>query len=317
MEWIYYVIYAVGACVFFWLSVNLGIAIYLYYHLLVRTKDDKWSRTCSEKDDEEQVKMYDLGEEWAKPFMDKKIDVKITNDGFDLYGEYLDFGFDKTVIIIPGRTEGCRYSYFFAPPYYESKYNILVIDNRCHGLSGGKFNCLGLKEYKDILAWAKFINETYKIDNIVLHGICIGSATALYALLSDNCPKYLKAMVADGMYVNFKESTKNHIIEMKKPVYPCLSFFILIFRLRTRRNPVKNGPIKLINKLDRPILFIYSVEDLYSTKEKGQLLYDTCTSKKRIRFFPKGAHSRVRINNTIDYDKTIIDFLNDVNDGGI
>ncbi len=297
--------------ILFWISSYFIIAFIVYRITLVRTSPEKWSRQCSITDDEEQVAMYKQSEIWLSAFIDKKTDVDIVSDGFHLFGEYLDFGCDKAVIIIAGRTEGCKYSYYFAEPYRKAGYNVLVIDNRAHGLSEGKYNSLGLKEYSDIVAWGKFLHEEKHNQKIVLHGICIGSATALYALISDRCPDYMVGMVADGMYVDFKETTKNHMIEQNRPVYPCLNLLMWYFKLFTKEDAVKNGPIQVIGKLKKPILFIYSKKDIYSLPEKGQLLYDTCQSKKKLVWFEKGAHSKVRINNQEKYDNTVIEYLNE------
>lgn len=297
--------------ILFWISSYFIIAFIVYWKTLVRTSPEKWSRECSIKDDGEQAAMYAQAETWLTPYLDKKTDVDIINDGFHLYGEYIDFGFDKAVIIIAGRTEGCRYSYYFAEPYRKAGYNILAIDNRSHGLSDGKYNCLGLKEYSDIIAWGKFLHDSKNIKQIVLHGICIGSATALYALISERCPEYMVGMVADGMYTDFRETTKNHMIEQKRNIFPCLDLIMWFFKIFTKEDAVKNGPIQVIGKLKKPILFIYSKEDIYSVPEKGQLLYDTCQSQKKLAWFDKGAHSKVRINNTQKYDDTIMEYLNE------
>ena len=148
--------------VLFWISSYFIIAFIVYWKTLVRTSPEKWTRECSIKDDDEQVSMYKQAELWLTSCIDKKSEVDIVNDGFHLYGEYIDFGFDKAVIIIAGRTEGCKYSYYFAEPYYRAGYNILAIDNRAHGLSDGKYNCLGLKEYSDIIAWGEYLHDKKK-----------------------------------------------------------------------------------------------------------------------------------------------------------
>lgn len=300
----------VASLLLFWFASYFIVAYIVYRITLVRTSKEKWSRECSLKEDAEQVSMYREAESWLALHSDKKTDVDIVNEGFHLFGEYVDFGFDKAVIIIAGRTEGCKYAYYFAEPYRRAGYNILAIDNRAHGLSDGKYNSLGLKEYSDIIAWGKFLHEQKKIQQIVLHGICIGSATALYTLISERCPSYMAGMVADGMYSDFKETTKNHMIEQNRPIQPCLNLFMWFFKLFTKEDAVKNGPIRVIHKLKKPILFIYSKEDIYSVPEKGQLLYDTCISeKKQLVWFEKGGHSRVRINNQEKYDNTIVDYL--------
>lgn len=300
-----------ASLILFWIASYFIVAAVVYRILLVRTSPKKWSRECSIQDDEEQRQMYTVGNAWHDRYGDKVRDVSITSDGFRLFGEYVDFGFEKAVIIIAGRTEGCKYSYYFAEPYRVAGYNVLVIDNRCHGLSEGKYVSLGLKEYRDILKWGEFLHNEFNNKTIVLHGICIGSATALYALTAKECPDYFGGMVADGMYVDFKESIKNHMIEQKrKNINTCLKLLVLYFKWITGKDMVSQGPIHCIGQLKKPILFIYSKEDIYSVPEKGQELYDTCQCKKELAWFDRGAHSRVRINNTEKYDNTVVGFLN-------
>lgn len=301
----------IGSGILFWISSYFIIAAVVYRILLVRTSPEKWSRECSAEEEDEQKRMYSEGNAWHERYHDKISEVKIVSDGLNLFGEYADFGYEKAVIIIAGRTEGCKYSYYFAEPYRVAGYNVLVIDNRCHGLSDGKYVSLGLKEYKDIIRWGQLLHDKYSNNKIVIHGICIGSATALYALTSKECPSYFAGMVADGMYVDFRESMKNHMIEQeRKNINICLNLLTLYFKLLTGKNMVKQGPIHCIDKLEKPILFIYSKKDRYSVPEKGQLLYDKCKSEKELVWFDYGAHSKVRINNTEKYDNAVTSFLN-------
>lgn len=308
--WLIILLAVIGGGVLFYLFTWFLIPLIVYRVLLVRTKPDKWTRKCTMEEDPEQLEMYRQAEEWIAQNEDKMTPVHIKNDGFNLYGEYVNFGFDKAVMIIPGRTEACRYSYYYAEPYKRAGYNVLVIDNRCHGLSEGKYNTLGLKEYSDIIAWSKMLHDEYGNKTVVLHGVCIGSATALYALISPQRLDYMVGMVAEGMYTNFRETTKNHMQEKKQMIYPYLDIIMLYFRIATKQNAIKYGPIKVIKNLKTPILFIYSKQDNYSRPDKAQLLYDACGSPdKRIAWFEKGRHSRVRINDQEGYDKSVLDFL--------
>ena len=54
---------------------------------------------------------------------------------------------------------------------------------------------------------------------------------------------------------------------------------------------------------------IHSKEDKFSLPEKAQELYDKCSAPKKLVWFDHGAHSHIRINNVLEYDKTIKDFL--------
>ncbi len=308
--WLWIVLGVIGAILLFFIFPTMLISNVIFTVLFIRNKKDKWTRTVS-WDNEEQRQMFKIGEEWGEKYKEYLTQVSITSCKFKLVGDYFDFGNKKAVIVIPGRMEAGTYSYYFSEPYRIAGYNVLAIDNRSHGLSEGRYNTIGLKEYVDILNWAKFLHEEKGIEEIVLHGICIGSATALYALTSKDCPSYLKAMTADGMYVNFHESLKNHLIEKKKPVFPFTQEIMMMMFLVAGRSAKVHGPINEIKKLNKPILFIYSKEDIYSVPELGQKLYDTCPSPKRIAWFPHGEHSHVRINQTEGYDEAVINFLKD------
>jgi esterase/lipase len=62
--------------------------------------------------------------------------------------------------------------------------------------------------------------------------------------------------------------------------------------------------------IDIPILFIWSVKDIFCVKSKGEELFEACASKyKSLRFFPEGRHSHVRSTQEAEYDEVIAQFL--------
>ena len=279
--------------------------------LFTRTSPEKWNRTVNFPDDPEYLGIVRGGEAWAAEHAGVMKDVSVSNDGLRLAAQYYDFGNDRAVVLIPGRTEGCTYACYFAEPYRKAGYNVLAVDSRAHGRSEGRYNCLGLKEYRDLLEWGKFLHDSCGMKSIVCHGVCIGSATALYAFTSDGCPSYFTAMVADGMFMTFRESFREHLVQDKRPVFPFIDIFFMLFRLRTGVKAGSYGPVDCIGRMHRPILFIHSREDVFSLPDKARLLYDKCPSvQKKFVFFDKGRHSFVRINNTEKYDLAVTDFLN-------
>ncbi len=286
------------------------LAAILYSTLLVRTKPDKWGRECSIPDDEEYRRMFDIGVAWNEEHKSRSREVSVTSDGFRLAGEYFDFGGKTAAIIIPGRMESLLYSYYFAEPYRAAGCNVLVIDNRSHGLSEGRFCSLGYKEYRDLIKWSRLLTEELGNERVVLHGICIGSSAALFALTSPDCPPSIAGMVADGMYPTFYESFKNHMIEDHRPLFPLLYLTMLYIRVFSGANVVSDGPIKRISGLKKPILFLHSREDVYSLPKEAERLYGLCGSKDKVLvWFARGAHSRLRINAPEKYDAAIEAFI--------
>ena len=297
-----------GAFLLFYVIPTLLIYNIIYTVLFVRNKKDKWGREVS-WDEPEQKRMFAEGKQWGDENEKYRKSVGITSDKFKLVGEYFDFGYKKAVIVIPGRMGSGTYSYYFSDPYKKAGYNVLAIDNRSHGLSEGRYNTIGLKEYRDIINWAKYLHDLEGIEQVVIHGICIGSATGLYACIAEDSPDYIKALVADGMYLDFHESLDAHLVERHKPKFPFTMEIMGMMSIVAGKSAKKNGPIRVIHKLTKPILFIYSKEDTYSTH--GELLFDTCSAPKRLVWFDHGAHSHVRINAPEKYDATIQEFLKD------
>ncbi len=311
MNWeIFWIV--VGALILFgvgfYLFSTVVAAFIVYRETLVRKHKDMWGRTVSFNSE----RMHNMDREglaWQREHDAFKKEVHIVNKGLNLYGEYYDLGFDKAVMILSGRTESLRYGYYFARPYSESGFNVLVVDPRAHGLSDGKYNTVGFEESGDALSWTEYIHETFGMDTIIFHGICIGAAGGMYAITSDNCPDYIKGLVTEGMFVNFRESVKNHLIERKKLMFPILECIDMWMKHYTGHS-FCFGPINVIHKMNKPLLMLQSLEDKYSTAENAKKLYAACGSEnKQLVLFEKGDHSMLRITDTEKYDATIKAFL--------
>ena len=280
----------------------------IYTQTLKRRSKEQWGRNPTFQS-ELSKQMDKEGLNWQKQHQAYKQDVHIFNQGLNLYGEYYDLGFDKAVMILSGRTDSLRYGYYFAKPYADAGFNILVIDSRAHGLSDGEYNTLGFEESKDAIAWVKFLEQTYSIKIVVFHGICIGAAGGMLAITSPDCPDCVKGIVTEGMFANFGESMKNHLIERKKlwfPVMQCIDFWCKKYTGHSMRK----GPIDVISSLSKPLLMIQSKMDPYSTVDNAKILYDLCpTEDKKLVLYDRGGHSMLRVTDTQKYDSEITLFL--------
>lgn len=290
---------------------TVPIAKRVYMEQLVKTDEEKWGRVCSCIENEEQVAMWESGLLWAEKNKDKMEEVHIVNDSLNLYGEFYRFSESrKCVIILPGRCECLKYSYYFALPYENSGFNILVIDSRAHGLSDGIYNTIGLKESEDLLAWTRFIIEKYSINEIYYHGICVGTASCLGAMTDNNCPEEVKGLVTEGCFTSFKETFLRHMKELGRPTFPVLGLVMYFIKKYAGADYKKVAPIKLVKKLHQRVLFLYGEKDVFSIPAKSKELFAATASKdKQLKWFSKGGHSHLRINNTEEYDKTIEEFL--------
>ena len=310
------ILIALAALLLFGVIPTMAIAVHVFRQHLVRPGKDAWNRgVCGFPDNEENAAMFLEGMEWFHRNEDCAREVSVESDGLHLCGQYFDFGFTRSVIILAGRAEALTYSYYFAEPYRDFGYNVLVIDNRATGLSDGRVNCTGLKEYRDLQAWIRLLHEGLGNETVLLHGICIGACTSMLAVTDENCPPCVEGLVTDGMFTTFAETFRTHMIELGRPVFPVCMECMLLLHLVSGRSPYRTGPLYAINRLKLPILMIYGREDRFSLPEKSQMLYDMCPSDKTIAWFEKGSHSHLRCNARERYDDVIGAFIRSHFDG--
>ncbi len=295
------------------LIVTLPISKNVYQEQLVRTSPEKWGLECSAWDNEEQVEMWHTGCAWAEENAAAMEQVHIQNDGLDLYGEYYKFNDSgRCVLILPGRCECRKYSYYFAPPYQKAGLNVLVIDTRAHGMSGGVYNTIGRKESGDVKAWARFLTEQKGIKEVWLHTICVGTASGIIAMASPDCPREIRGLVTEGCFTTFRETFKQHMVALGRPLFPVLDLVMWQIYYHTGTDTAKWSPLRQIGKLRQSVLFLYGEKDIFSLPEKSRILFKKCGSEdKKLVWFEKGGHSHLRINNTEKYDATIVEFLNE------
>jgi len=287
-----------------------GIVIFM--NTMYRNPNKPRTRECTNLKDDEQRTMFDEGREWADQYRDITTDLQIENDGLKLYGQYIDFGCDKCVVILQGRTESLLYSYYFANVYAQRGYNILVTDLRAHGLSDGKYQTGGIKESDDLVRWIDLVREKYGIEHFAIHGVCVGGAIAVYTYAGQKSAgvSCIETIVTDGLYYSYFEMFKQNFKLYKKPVFPTLQFVFFLAFLLAKVRLFSETPMKYIKDVDIPILFIWSEKDIFCLRPKCDELYSGCASPaKEVRFFPEGRHSHVRSSQPVEYDRAVSEFL--------
>lgn len=306
----------IGGSIFVGISLLFGVWIVVetarrvYLHTLSRKKAGGWGRVCSAPDNPEQMKMWNDGIEYMKQFEDKKEELWIENDGLKLYAEFFNFGHKKTVAFLCGRCECSIYAYYYAKPYIESGLNVLFIDQRSHGFSEGEYSTVGIKESKDLLAWLHYLNNEKGQEGFILHCVCVGACSGTLAINSPDNPGFIEKIVADGIFLNFKESYSRHYCDLGHKKFPVYYLIWMWFKIYTGVSVKLSSPYDNVAKFNIPMLFIHTKNDKFSIPENAQKVFDHCASEKKyLVWFEEGTHSHIRNNATEKYDQTIKDFL--------
>lgn len=94
-----------------------------------------------------------------------KEDVYITSfDGVKLHGSYCVFKkAPATIILFHGWRSFGEFDFsLIIGKYIDAGFNILLVDERAHGKSGGKYITFGISESIDAAEWTKFISSREK-----------------------------------------------------------------------------------------------------------------------------------------------------------
>lgn len=127
-----------------------------------------------------------------------EIPDKETNKTIQSTSYYIDNGSDKTVIMHGGFRNSWSNGNDNSQTrlFYDRGYNLLIVDNRATGTSGGDYITFGAYESDDVLYWIN--QEVTKKPNqkILLDGGSMGAATIL-SVLNKDIPSNVKGAVED------------------------------------------------------------------------------------------------------------------------
>lgn len=190
--------------------------------------------------------------------------------------------------------------------------NVLLIDQRAHGLSEGHVISLGIKERFDCVSWVDYAVKRFGSDvKIVLAGISMGAATVLMASDLD-LPKNVVGIVSDCAFSSPSGIVKS-VFKSAKPsvsaLYPLAYLSTLVF-----------GGFKLdsasalssVARTNIPILFIHGEDDRFVPCQMSYELYDACASKKRVLRVKGAGHALSFIVDKDAYKSAVDSFMKEV-----
>lgn len=133
-------------------------------------------------------------------------------DGTKLRGTYIENSrsSDRTVILLHGLYQNRSMCIPYVDMYRDMGYNVLLIDQRGHGESGGSHTTWGLRETDDLDAWTDWLRGKDGGVKIGMHGISLGAAMALIYSGTER-GKNISFYVADSAYGGMMELGKDKI----------------------------------------------------------------------------------------------------------
>lgn len=190
----------------------------------------------------------------------------------------------------------------------EAGYNMLLVDQRAHGKSEGRFLTFGIKERFDCNSWVNYLVIKYGEDvQIVLYGISMGATTVLLA--SEGAAKNVVGIIADCGY----DSPRGIILKtMKDNKFPLSAYHILRLSAKLFGGfDINDGSVaQAMNACEIPVLFIHGESDDIVPCDMGRDNFAYCKStKKQLLTVPHAGHGISYLVDTTLYTETVKNFL--------
>lgn len=243
----------------------LGLSKFTYNKIFKDEEEeltyDDLADFVSENDKENYLKFHTKNKDWFSNSKVEKVSIK-SFDGHILNGELIlnNPNSDFYAIVVHGYRAD---SHTLLQPsrFFDSNgFNVLLYDQRGHGLSNSTNTTLGWQEQFDLIKWIDFIINRNSKAKILLYGVSMGGFSILMALGSD-IVKNVKCAIVEGAYCNLKDVIKHslkNVNPLSEMIIPGVNYFVeeeLGFNIKDV------DALKVIKNAKIPLLILHSIDD--------------------------------------------------------
>ncbi len=232
-------------------------------------------------------------------------------DGINLAGSYYNNNnSDTTILLFHGYRSDGKFDFACAVKFYlELGLNVLVVDQRANGESGGKLITFGIKERRDAVCWTNFINQNYTPKNIFLSGVSMGATTVMMAANLD-LPENVRGIIADCGFTAAPDIIKKVAREAFKinaePILPVLNLMCKTFG---KFSLYETDTARALSESDIPIFFIHGKCDGFVPCEMTEISYKAARAEKYICLVDGADHGISFLVDTENIQNKITEFI--------
>jgi uncharacterized protein len=242
----------------------------------------------------------------------EEVEIK-SKEGLSLKGTFIEKIKDskKVIIIVHGYTANYIWSLQFINMFFSEGFNVLLVDQRSHGTSGGKYATYGYHEKYDLDLWINWARQRVGDDTVIgLHGQSMGGGTVLqYAAIN----KYVKFIIADCPYSDVKQLMKHQFNEIKHvPFLPFKYFLDMRLKVFAKFSMKDVSPINSMKDKEIPIFFIHGSKDNFVPTYMSKDMYEVKKGYKKLLIVEGAVHANAYGTDKEIYEKEVHNFLGEV-----
>ena len=188
-------------------------------------------------------------------------------------------------------------------------HSLIVVDQRSHGQSQGKYITFGIKERFDVLSWCNFAIDIFGVNSkILLYGMSMGAASVIMASELD-LPKNAVGIIADSPFDSPKSIITKVLCDMNLSpslAYPFIRLGAIVFG---RFDPNSAAAKTAAQKAEIPILLLHGEEDKLVPLCMSEQILKTAKTATLVKF-KDAAHCKAYLYDSEGYAACLKDFLN-------
>ena len=202
---------------------------------------------------------------------------------------------DKTLIFLHGFSESRLAGLSYLNIYLNAGYNLLLVDSRAHGESGGQSVTWGVYEKHDVDQWVDWLRHRFPKGTIGMHGISMGAATALLHAGLNESNKRVAFYIADSAYSDLESLLADQMSQRLQlpgniPPQVLLPYANAVTYLRARFTFGAASPLRIVQQVTTPVLYIHGEADRLVPASMSQQLYSMTKGQRQIQLFPRADH---------------------------
>ena len=202
---------------------------------------------------------------------------------------------DKTLIFLHGFSESRLAGLSYLNIYLNAGYNLLLVDSRAHGESGGQSVTWGVYEKHDVDQWVDWLRHRFPKGTIGMHGISMGAATALLHAGLNEANKRVSFYIADSAYSDLESLLADQMSQRLQlpgniPPQVLLPYANAVTYLRARFTFGAASPLRVVQQVTTPVLYIHGEADRLVPASMSQQLYSMTTGQRQIQLVPRADH---------------------------